>query len=72
MNEDNEDNDDNALNEYTRGQEIYSVSCIHCGKTLFKFSRNTLDFYDSGLGKIKLICPICNHLTTYYSNGTIE
>jgi ribosomal protein S27E len=62
---------DDVLNEDTREQELYAVSCIHCGKTTFKFSRNTL-YFQGGREKIELVCPRCGQITVYSNDGRIE
>jgi len=64
--------DKEALDDSLKKQEIIEIACVHCGKTLFKFSKNALNFDKNGYGEIKLICPHCNSLTKYSSNGRIE
>jgi len=62
----------NLLNNSSEGVELYAVACIHCGETVFKFSRNMLEAYDVGVSTIKLKCPKCNKVTVYFSDGAIE
>jgi len=64
-------NDDIQI-DCTKDQEIYTVGCIHCGKTMFRFSRNAINFYDGDSGEIQLKCPQCGCYTVYHSNGTIR
>jgi len=63
---------DNVTNEVSEEIELYAVTCIHCGKTTFKFSRNTLYSYGYDDRRIELKCPRCGNITVYNSNGTIE
>jgi predicted RNA-binding Zn-ribbon protein involved in translation (DUF1610 family) len=49
------------------GSELYSVGCIHCGETIFKFSCSVL----SDTGKVTLWCPRCGRSTVFTGNGEI-
>jgi len=50
--------------------EMYAVSCIHCGKATFKFSKNMFSEHGYGFSEIKLKCPICGRTTLFMDRGT--
>ena len=49
-------------------EEMYVVSCIHCGNRTFKFSKN----YLHDCGEVTLVCPACGEYTKVKWSGEIR
>lgn len=57
--------DNNTTETDNQEQEVYTIGCVHCGKTLFRFSESAM-----GDGEIYLACPECGGVT-YYNGETL-
>ena len=52
-------------------EELISVACISCGKSIFKFSKNAI-YQDVSTRQINLKCPYCEKTTIYNYYGEIS